>query len=579
MPLFPARNLNFFNVRDYGAKGDGSTDDTSAIAAARSAAIAAGGGTVYYPAGTYISQNQTLSSNVNDVGAGAGVTAIKLKNGANTDLFSAQTGSISLSATFNAGIVGTLSNFSIQGITLDGNKANQSSGTSYPLRFYGYGFLLRDVEILNGYSGGILMDWNGNLGASMEADCENVRVHDCNGIGWQMGGPHDSRFINVLVYTCGSHCIHIAPNAQGMLFTQGHPYNPPNVANTVNWLIEADGCQFIDCLGDGSYGVNIAMIAGHCSWQGGLIIGQTGNQTTAIGMQLGQLAGNTPFPGQIRQAAGVTTSYAADNCIINTMIWYQLAGSLSMQNETNNTIIATCKQVSGSAIIGPNSPLINSTDNYMIHIEGLTADGSVAKGGGMQVSGSANPLFLVKDTTNNTIPFAVDGFHDTVGIVASPNSGIACLLTSGSDSKKGLVIYANSGTQSADLFEVQDSGFNNLFAVGAAGNMGLFTAINTSFGLLMKTPADNKQGLSIYPNSGSQSVPVFSTQNSSFATVFSVDKNGATLINGGSTMYSGSGAPSNGNGSNGDYYFRTDTPGTVLQRIYVKASGVWAGVV
>ena len=40
-----------------------------------------------------------------------------------------------------------------------------------------------------------------------------------------------------------------------------------------------------------------------------------------------------------------------------------------------------------------------------------------------------------------------------------------------------------------------------------------------------------------------------------------------------STLTSGSGAPSGG--SDGDYYFRTDTPGTANQRIYVKSAGSW----
>ena len=42
------------NVRDFGAKGDGSTDDTAAIQAAIDYAVAAGRRSVYFPAGTYI---------------------------------------------------------------------------------------------------------------------------------------------------------------------------------------------------------------------------------------------------------------------------------------------------------------------------------------------------------------------------------------------------------------------------------------------------------------------------------------------------------------------------------------------
>ena len=48
----------------------------------------------------------------------------------------------------------------------------------------------------------------------------------------------------------------------------------------------------------------------------------------------------------------------------------------------------------------------------------------------------------------------------------------------------------------------------------------------------------------------------------------------------GGSLWSGSGAPATGLGSIGDYYFRTDTPSTANQRIYVKtAAAVWTGIV
>lgn len=57
-------NLNY-SVTDYGAVGDGSTDDTTAIQAAITAVNAAGGGTVYFPKGVYkVSSSITLYSNV-----------------------------------------------------------------------------------------------------------------------------------------------------------------------------------------------------------------------------------------------------------------------------------------------------------------------------------------------------------------------------------------------------------------------------------------------------------------------------------------------------------------------------------
>lgn len=47
--------LQQFDVKAYGAIGDGVADDTTAINAAKNAAIAAGGGTVFFPRGRYLS--------------------------------------------------------------------------------------------------------------------------------------------------------------------------------------------------------------------------------------------------------------------------------------------------------------------------------------------------------------------------------------------------------------------------------------------------------------------------------------------------------------------------------------------
>ena len=61
-----------YNVRDYGAAGDGTNLDSVAINRAIAAATAAGGGTVRVPAGTYLSGSIHLQSNVHlliDAGA------------------------------------------------------------------------------------------------------------------------------------------------------------------------------------------------------------------------------------------------------------------------------------------------------------------------------------------------------------------------------------------------------------------------------------------------------------------------------------------------------------------------------
>src|SRR5579859_1093194 len=61
-----------YNVRDYGAVGDGTNLDSPAIDKAIVAAANAGGGTVVVPAGTYLSGSIHLKSNIHlviDAGA------------------------------------------------------------------------------------------------------------------------------------------------------------------------------------------------------------------------------------------------------------------------------------------------------------------------------------------------------------------------------------------------------------------------------------------------------------------------------------------------------------------------------
>lgn len=59
----PNLELGSINVQDYPylAKGDGVTDDTDAIQDAIAAAVAAGGGEIYFPTGTYLSEKITIS--------------------------------------------------------------------------------------------------------------------------------------------------------------------------------------------------------------------------------------------------------------------------------------------------------------------------------------------------------------------------------------------------------------------------------------------------------------------------------------------------------------------------------------
>lgn len=112
-----------YNVMDaaYGALGDGTTDDTTAIQNAINAAYTAGGGEVFLAANrTFIVTPLQVKTNVILRGAGRG-TILKLKSSYNTS------DNIVKSESWT--------NVSVRDLTIDGNASGQASGTNYGLYF------------------------------------------------------------------------------------------------------------------------------------------------------------------------------------------------------------------------------------------------------------------------------------------------------------------------------------------------------------------------------------------------------------------------------------------------------------
>ena len=84
-----------FNVKspEYGAVGDGIVNDQAAIQAALAAAVSAGGGTVYFPVGTYlISTAIDWDHRVNMLGVGAGLSVLTTNSAANARLITFTSG-------------------------------------------------------------------------------------------------------------------------------------------------------------------------------------------------------------------------------------------------------------------------------------------------------------------------------------------------------------------------------------------------------------------------------------------------------------------------------------------------------
>ena len=100
-----------YNVIDYGADGNGVTDDSTAIQEALDAADDAGGGIVLVPAGTYRATNLHLYSHTTLLGDGG--ATIKMSANSTTNLLTAL----------------TETDVRIQGLTFDLNGVNQTAPT------------------------------------------------------------------------------------------------------------------------------------------------------------------------------------------------------------------------------------------------------------------------------------------------------------------------------------------------------------------------------------------------------------------------------------------------------------------
>ncbi len=174
-----------FNVRSaaYGAAGNGVTDDTAAIQAAVNAA-AATRGTVLIPPGTYIVTAVQLAAGITISGYGA-----TLKRPANQPNW---TRTLHMAATGTGSWTGTSDSplLTIEGLTLDGNSANQGAYRNSELQQSHLIFLtantssaatnagrlranLRDLVLRNSVADGI------SLYVNVDAQISNCRADSC----------------------------------------------------------------------------------------------------------------------------------------------------------------------------------------------------------------------------------------------------------------------------------------------------------------------------------------------------------------------------------------------------------------
>jgi hypothetical protein len=155
---------NFYNVKDYGATGDGTTNDATAIQNAINAANTAGGGTVLFPGGTYVinSELEIPGPYIRLMGS----YRAGLKRGASSMQYMIKNFNSSYAPT---GYGSSRHNLAVESLTLDVNGSAFTTSCTAIIFAHSSAITVSDVVVLN------VVDWHG---VEVNA-CQGVIIENC----------------------------------------------------------------------------------------------------------------------------------------------------------------------------------------------------------------------------------------------------------------------------------------------------------------------------------------------------------------------------------------------------------------
>lgn len=352
---YVTKGVMSISVKDYGARGDGTTVDTIAIQNTINICAAAGGGIVYLPSGTYIASGLVLATNISFRGAGKGVSVLK-QDPATTNTFVIRSCGSSASA----------SNVELKDLTIDGNQASYGNASNARMLGYylgvGSGFTLTDCLVSN-------VEFKNCKSYALDIEC-------------QSGGTMN----RILVDGC-----HIHDNG----FTSGTGTN-----------ISCDGITMIgdditvtNCFVENNSANGILLGQTGFTWHRNRVIGCLTVNNGQTGIKIGDLLQHSTVMGNTCIGNGVATTHTSGYGISLTAaaILNTVTGNTCIGNYVNGIRIdgVTYNTITGNTVSGNN---IRNTGDPEIYLTNSATHNIVSAN---IIDGTASSVLSEQNTTSS----------------------------------------------------------------------------------------------------------------------------------------------------------------------------------
>lgn len=378
-------NNFYFNVKQFGAKGDGVTNDTAAIQSADAAARAVGG-IVYIPFGTYMVSQLVIYTQSHWLGDGRQQTILKQIIGTNLPLIYGANSNANWGNPTPSNIV---NGYWIEGLTINGNWNNGTGNTSGDgIAVYGSRPIMRDLFITNCAGNGLRTEYT-DSGAggidtfTMEGHYENIHVDTVGQNGWWNRGPHDSSVFNMIVVdasqaAANTYDAFLMDTGSTGGYTRLHGWTRSTSVRMQSALHMLAGSQgdFVACHFEGAYTANVLLLTSGCTFDDTCHYYSAWNGVTFYmggSCALNTIRGFFDAPAAGRPAtAGISmgslvSDFISDNDINVHMASQEVGNFLFNATATrgSNRIRATCYNNTTATYIG--TPATNDDVDIMIH--------------------------------------------------------------------------------------------------------------------------------------------------------------------------------------------------------------------